>query len=266
VSGQGPEAVGPEALGPGAFRVDGQWAVVTGARTGIGRAAALALAGAGANVVLWGRDRTGLAAVAAEVRALGRECDTVGTDLADPAAAEAAATELAARRRIDLLVNNAGLISRGPAAGVPLTEWRRVLDVNLDAAFLLSRCFGAAMLERRTGRIVNIASLLSFQGGVNVASYTASKHGIAGLTKALATEWAGAGVGVNAIAPGYIETANTAALRADPDRHGAISARIPAGRWGVPADLAGAVVFLCSPAAAYVHGHVLVVDGGWMAR
>ncbi|WP_019930405.1 SDR family oxidoreductase [Nocardia sp. BMG111209] len=260
MSGQGAEAVG------GAFRVDGQWAVVTGARTGIGRAAALALARAGANVVLWGRDRAGLAEVAAEVRALGRECDTVGADLTDPAAVESAAGDLAARRRIDLLVNNAGIISRGPAAEVSLTQWRQVLDVNLDAAFLLSRCFGTAMLARGTGRIVNIASLLSFQGGLNVASYTASKHGIAGLTKALATEWAGAGVGVNAIAPGYIATANTAALRADPDRNRAISARIPAGRWGDPADLAGAVVFLCSPAAAYVHGHVLVVDGGWMAR
>ncbi|MQY29352.1 SDR family oxidoreductase [Nocardia aurantia] len=262
MSGQGPEA----AADSDPFRIDGQWAVVTGARTGIGRAAALALARAGANVVLWGRDRAGLTEVAAEVRALGRECDTVGADLTDPAGAESVATELAARRRIDLLVNNAGIISRGPAAEVSLTEWRRVLGVNLDAAFLLSRCFGTAMLARGSGRIVNIASLLSFQGGVNVASYTASKHGVAGLTKALATEWAGAGVGVNAIAPGYIATGNTAPLRADPERNRAISERIPAGRWGEPGDLAGAVVFLCSPAAAYVHGHVLVVDGGWTAR
>ncbi|MBU3065331.1 SDR family oxidoreductase [Nocardia sp. NEAU-G5] len=248
------------------FRLDGLRALVTGARTGIGRAAALALADAGADVVLWGREEAGLEPVAAEVRALGREADTVGVDLADLAAVEATATELAAGHRIDLLINNAGIIGRGAAQGISLAEWQRVLAVDLDAAFLLARCLGAPMLERGAGRIVNIASLLSFQGGINVASYTAGKHAIAGLTKALATEWAGRGVGVNAIAPGYIATANTLPLREDPIRNRAIVDRIPAGRWGEPDDLAGAVVFLCSPAAAYVHGHVLVVDGGWLAR
>ncbi|MFI5776131.1 SDR family oxidoreductase [Nocardia sp. NPDC051570] len=248
------------------FRLDGQRALVTGARTGIGRAAALALAAAGADLVLWGRDIEGLEPVAEQIRALGRECGTVAGDLTDPDEVEVTATALAAEQRIDLLVNNAGIISRGAAVGISLSDWRRVLRVDLDSAFVLARCFGARMLERRAGRIVNIASLLSFQGGVNVASYTASKHALAGLTKSLATEWASAGVGVNAIAPGYIVTDNTAALRADPARDRAITERIPAGRWGSPADIAGAVVFLCSPAAAYLHGHVLVVDGGWLAR
>lgn len=248
------------------FRLDGQRALVTGARTGIGRASALALARAGADVVLWGREAAGLADVAAEIRATGRACETVGADLSDLAAVESVATEVAAGQRIDLLVNNAGIISRGAAQQVSLAEWRRVLDVNLDAAFLLARCFGAGMLERGAGRIVNIASVLSFQGGINVAAYTASKHAIAGLTKALANEWAGAGVGVNAVAPGYVATDNTAALRADQDRNRAIAERIPAGRWAEPDDISGAVVFLCAPAAAYLHGHVLVVDGGWMAR
>ncbi|WP_063040938.1 SDR family oxidoreductase [Nocardia pseudovaccinii] len=250
----------------GPFRLDGQRALVTGARTGIGRAAALALAAAGADLVLWGRDRAGLAPVAAEVEALGRACSTVGADLTDSAAVEALASSLAAEHRIDLLVNNAGIISRGPAVQVSLPEWRRVLDVNLDAAFVLARCIGATMVERGAGRIVNIASLLSFQGGINVAAYTASKHAVAGLTKALATEWAGLGVGVNAIAPGYVATANTAALRADPARNRAVTERIPVGRWAEAEDIAGAIVFLCTPAAAYVHGHILVVDGGWMAR
>ncbi|WP_225725402.1 MULTISPECIES: SDR family oxidoreductase [unclassified Nocardia] len=248
------------------FRLDGSRALVTGARTGIGRAAALAMAAAGADLVLWGRDSAGLAPVAAEIRALGRACDTVGVDLTDLAAVESAAVALAAAHRIDLLVNNAGIIGRGAAVGVSLADWRKVLDVNLDAAFLLARTMGAAMLDRGAGRIVNIASLLSFQGGINVASYTASKHAIAGLTKALATEWAGRDVGVNAVAPGYVTTANTAALQADTERNRAITERIPVGRWGTPEDIAGAIVFLCSPAASYVHGHVLVVDGGWLAR
>lgn len=248
------------------FRLDGKRALITGARGGIGRAAALAVARAGADVVLWGRDRDSVEPVAADIRALGRTCDTVSADLTDLAIVESVATSVAAEYRIDLLVNNAGVINRGPAVQVSAADWRQVMSVNLDAAFLLARCIGATMLERGAGRIVNIGSLLSFQGGVNVVAYTASKHAIAGMTKALAAEWSGAGVGVNAIAPGYIVTANTAALRADVDRYRAISERIPMGRWGEPDDLAGAVVFLCSPAAAYVHGHVLVVDGGWMAR
>lgn len=248
------------------FRLDGRRALVTGARSGIGRAAAVAMAAAGADVVLWGRDDGSLAPVADEITAMGRTASTVATDLDDLAAVEQAASTVAREQQIDILVNNAGTIERRPAAEVTLAEWQRVMRVNLDAAFLLSRCFGVPMIERGAGRIINVASLLSFQGGVFVPAYTASKHALAGLTKALANEWAGHGVNVNAVAPGYIATDNTTALRADPDREPAIRARIPAGRWGEAADVAGAVVFLAAPASAYVHGHTLVVDGGWMGR
>lgn len=248
------------------FRLDGSTALVTGARGGIGRASALALARAGADLVLWGRDESATVGVADEVRRLGREVIVVSGDLADLAATETAATELSTRRPIDILVNNAGTISRGPAVEVSLAQWQDVIRVNLDSAFLLARCFGAPMLERGHGKIINVASLLSFQGGVSVPSYTASKHALAGLTKALANEWAAQGVNVNAVAPGYISTENTAALRTDPDRERAIRSRIPAGRWGEAADVVGAVVFLAGPASSYVHGHTLVVDGGWLGR
>jgi 2-dehydro-3-deoxy-D-gluconate 5-dehydrogenase len=158
------------------------------------------------------------------------------------------------------------MILREDAVATSFADWRRVLDVNLHAAFLLSQCVGAPMLARGGGSIVSIASLLAFQGGVRVPAYAASKHAVVGLTKALANEWAGSGVNVNAVAPGYIATDNTSALREDPEREQTIRTRIPAGRWGQPDDLVGAVVFLCTPAAAYVHGHTLVVDGGWMGR
>jgi 2-deoxy-D-gluconate 3-dehydrogenase len=167
---------------------------------------------------------------------------------------------------IDVLVNNAGIIRRAPAAEHSFADWRSVLDVNLDAVFLLSRAVGAGMLARQSGKIIMVASMLSFQGGVQVPGYTAAKHGVAGLTKALACEWAARGVQVNAVAPGYITTDNTAALRADPVRDAEIRSRIPAGRWGRPDDIAGAVVFLASAASGYVNGHVLAVDGGWLAR
>lgn len=248
------------------FRLDGSTALVTGARGGIGRESALALARAGADLVLWGRDESATVGVADEVKSLGRQVTSVSADLADLAATETAATELSRQRRIDILVNNAGTISRGPAVQVSLAQWQDVMRVNLDSAFLLARCFGAPMLERGHGKIINIGSLLSFQGGVSVPSYTASKHALAGLTKALANEWAARGVNVNAVAPGYISTDNTAALRTDPDREQAIRSRIPAGRWGEAADVVGAVVFLAGPASAYVHGHTLVVDGGWLGR
>jgi len=248
------------------FRLDGRLAMVTGARSGIGRAAAVALAAAGADVLLWGRDEAGLAPVAEEIRKLGRVAVVVAADLSDLGAVERVGSAVAAEHQIDILVNNAGLISRAPAREVSWPDWERVLHVNLDSAFLLSRCLGSRMIDRGHGRIINIASLLSFQGGVFVPAYTASKHAITGLTKALANEWAGLGVNVNAVAPGYIATNNTSALRSDPEREAAIRARIPAGRWGEPTEVAGAVVFLAAPASAYIHGHTLVVDGGWMGR
>ncbi|MGH3716986.1 MAG: SDR family oxidoreductase, partial [Micromonosporaceae bacterium] len=247
------------------FGLAGRTALVTGARSGIGRAAATALAAAGAELVLWGRD-DGLADTAAEVERLGRSVTVVGADLEDPAAVRDTARQLLAERRIDVLVNNAGIIRRGPAEQTTDDDWRAVLRVNLDAVFQLCQLFGTAMLRAGGGKIVNVASLLSFQGGVTVPAYTASKHAVAGLTKALANEWAARGVNVNAVAPGYVATGNTAPLRADPEREPQIRARIPAGRWGEPDDVAGAVVFLASPAADYVHGHVLAVDGGWLAR
>ncbi len=197
---------------------------------------------------------------------LGRSVTVVSADLSDPAAVRDTAEQVLGARRVDILVNNAGMIRRAPAEQTTSEEWRAVLRVNLDAVFELCQRFGTAMLAAGTGKIVNIASLLSFQGGITVPAYAASKHAVAGLTKALANEWAPRGVNVNAVAPGYIATDNTAPLRADPDREPGIRARIPAGRWGEPGDVAGAVVFLASKAADYVHGHVLAVDGGWLAR
>ena len=248
------------------FSLAGRTALVTGARSGIGRSVALGLADAGADVVAWGRTDAGMDEVVDAVRSRGREAEVVTADLADPDAVRAAASELVERRQVDVLVNNAGMIRREDAVVTSLADWRQVLDVNLDATFLLSQLLAAPMLARGSGSIVSIASLLSFQGGVRVPAYTASKHAVVGLTKALANEWAGSGVNVNAVAPGYIATDNTSALRMDPEREQSIRERIPAGRWGQPDDLVGAVVFLCTPAAAYVHGHTLVVDGGWMGR
>ncbi len=248
------------------FSLAGRTALVTGARTGIGRAVALGLADAGADLVLWGRDADGLSDVAAEVRARQVEADVVAADLADLDAVRGTLEEVLARHEIDVLVNNAGTILRDDAAETSFEDWRRVIDVNLHATWLLSQGVGAAMVQRGGGSIVQVASLLSFQGGLRVPAYAASKHAVAGLTKALANEWAGSGVTVNAIAPGYIGTDNTTALREDPQRERSIRERIPAGRWGEPEDLVGAVVFLASPAARYVNGHVLVVDGGWLGR
>ena len=168
--------------------------------------------------------------------------------------------------KVDIVVNNAGTISRAPAADTALEDWQRVIDTNLSSVFQISQACGKAMITRGSGRIINIASLLSFQGGINVPAYTASKHGVAGVTKALANEWGSKGVTVNAIAPGYISTDNTEALRNDPDRNASILARIPIGRWGTPEDLSAVAVFLASPAAAYINGEILTVDGGWMGR
>ncbi|MCQ9181001.1 SDR family oxidoreductase [Streptomyces sp. IBSBF 2953] len=251
-----------------AFDLTGRLAVVTGARRGIGRAMARALAGAGADVIgVSANLETSGSDVEKDVLAAGRTFEAVRADFADPAAVRALGADLAGRERpVDILVNNAGTIRRAPAAEHTDADWESVLQVNLNAQFALSRAVGASMVHRGHGKIIFTASLLSFQGGITVPGYTAAKHGVAGLAKALANEWAPHGVNVNAIAPGYIATDNTQALQADPVRSRAILDRIPAARWGDADDLAGATVFLASDAAAYVHGVVLPVDGGWLGR
>lgn len=249
------------------FSLAGRRALVTGASRGLGQAMAEGLAAAGADIVCASSKPNGAADTAAAIRDLGRDAWTVHADLADREqlfAMAAEAEQLAGR--IDILVNNGGSIARHAATDFPAAEWDRVLSTNLDAVWLLSQHFGRGMVERRSGKIINVASLLSFSGGVTVPAYTASKHAVAGVTKALANEWAKHNVQVNAIAPGYFDTDNTQRLRDDPQRFAEINARIPAGRWGDPPDLAGAAVFLASAASNYVNGHVLVVDGGWMAR
>jgi 2-deoxy-D-gluconate 3-dehydrogenase len=248
------------------FGISGRTAVVTGARTGIGRAAALGLARAGADLVLWGRRPGDCAEVAEEVKALGRSVREVAADLSDRDQIAAAVAQALDGGEVDILVNNAGMIRRAPATEMPIEDWDAVRAVNLDSVFLLTQAFGRPMVERGRGAVVTVASLLSFQGGISVIGYAATKHAVAGLTRAFANEWAGYGVNVNAVAPGYVETDNTAALRADSSRRDSISDRIPAGRWAQADDIAGAVVFLAGPAAAYVHGQVLAVDGGWMSR
>ena len=248
------------------FGLAGRTALVTGARTGIGRAVALGLARAGADLVLWGRRPGDCAEVAKEAEDLGRSVREVAADLADRGQIAAAVTDALDGGEIDILVNNAGMIRRAPATEMSLEDWDVVRAVNLDSVFLLTQALGRPMVERGRGTVVTIASLLSFQGGINVTGYTATKHAVAGLTRAFANEWAAQGVNVNAVAPGYVETDNTAALRADSERRQAISERIPAGRWAEADDVAGAVVFLASPAASYIHGQVLAVDGGWMGR
>ena len=251
-----------------AFDLTGKLAVVTGARRGIGRAMARALAEAGADIigVSANLEETD-SAVEKDVLAAGRTFEAIRTDFADPAAVQALGADLAGRERpVDILVNNAGTIRRAPAAEHTDADWALVLQVNLTAQFALTRAVGGAMVARGQGKVIFTASLLSFQGGITVPGYTAAKHGIAGLTKALANEWAPHGVNVNALAPGYIATDNTQALQDDAVRSKAILERIPAGRWGSADDLAGATVFLASDAAAYVHGVVLPVDGGWLGR
>ena len=248
------------------FDLSGRAAIVTGANSGIGQAIAIALAAAGADIAAVGR--TPPQETAKAVLAHGRRFEYVQTSLEDVAGLpRAVAAVEEAFGRADILVNNAGTIRRAEALDFTEADWDAVVDVNLKSAFFLAQAFARALVARDApGKIVNIASLLSFQGGIRVASYTASKSGLLGLTRLLANEWAPKRINVNAIAPGYVETANTQALRDDAERNRAILSRIPAGRWAVPADIAGAAVFLASPASDYVHGAVLPVDGGWLAR
>src|SRR3954469_25126588 len=247
------------------FDLTGRVAIVTGANTGIGRGIAVALAEAGADVALVGRspaDET-----AERVAAAGRRAIQVRADLSTIApVGEVVERTLAELGGLDILVNNAGIIRRADAVDFTETDWDAVVDTNLKSVFFLCQAAGRHIIGQGRGKIVNIASMLSFQGGIRVPSYTASKSGVAGLTKLLANEWAAKGVNVNAIAPGYIATSNTAALQADESRNRQILERIPAGRWGDPSDLGGAAVFLASDASNYVNGHILAVDGGWLAR
>ncbi len=248
------------------FSLEGKVALVTGAATGIGAAIAKGLATAGADVACHGNSRPADATCDA-IRKQGRKALALSADLSDKRAAatlvEATLRELG---RIDILINNAGLIRRSPAVDFSEADWDFVIEVNLSSVFRLCQLAGRVMLEQKSGKIVNIASLLSFQGGVFVPAYAASKGGVAQLTKALANEWSSKGVNVNAIAPGYIRTTNTDALQKDETRNRQILERIPSGRWGEPEDIAGAAVFLSSKAADYVHGQVLAVDGGWLGR
>jgi 2-dehydro-3-deoxy-D-gluconate 5-dehydrogenase len=247
------------------FDLKGRVAAVTGANTGLGRAIAEALAGAGADVALVGRSDP--AETLAAIQSLGRRAIWVSADLGSKPDYTAIVAEITGKLGgLNVLVNNAGIIRRANAIDFTEADWDAVLDVNLKAVFFLSQAAARHMIPHGGGKIINIASMLSFQGGIRVPSYTASKSGIAGLTRLLANEWAGQGINVNAIAPGYFATNNTAALQADPKRNSEILGRIPAGRWGDPQDLGGAAVFLASDAANYVQGIILPVDGGWLAR
>ncbi len=247
------------------FDLSGQTAIVTGANTGIGQAIALSLAAAGADIAAVGR--TPAQDTVEKVRALGRQAQIVSADLSSIEPVQRVVDEtLDKLGRLDILVNNAGIIRRADSVDFTEEDWDAVIDTNLKTTFFLCQAAGRHMLTQGAGKIINIASLLSFQGGIRVPSYTASKSGVAGLTKLLANEWAARGVNVNAIAPGYIATNNTQALRDDPERSKAILDRIPAGRWGDPEDIGGTAAYLCSPAARYVTGAVLNVDGGWLAR
>lgn len=252
------------------FSLEGKTAIVTGASRGLGRAAAIALAGAGANVVLIGRDEDALAEVEkiiASDRSYGSDRSyMVVADVKDSIKMmEIISSTIQRWKTIDILVNNAGIIRRSPAADYSAHDWYDTIDTDLNAVFSWSQAVGKVMIEQGNGKIINIASLLSFQGGLNIAAYAAAKGGVMQLTKALANEWAKYNINVNGIAPGYMLTNATAALRANTERSKQVFSRIPAGRWGEPEDIAGAILYLASAASDYVNGHVLVVDGGWLA-
>lgn len=254
--------------GLSAFDLTGKTALVTGSKRGIGRGMAEALAQAGADIIAVSASlETSGSEIEKAVTAMGRQCSAYQVDFSDREALLAFTSELQAKGIVpDILVNNAGTIKRKPAVDHPDEWWDEVIEVNLSAQFVLSREIGKGMVARGSGKIIFTASLLTFQGGITVPGYAASKGGIGQLTKALANEWAGSGVNVNAIAPGYIATDNTQALREDEARYKAILERIPQGRWGTPADFGGPAVFLASSASDYVNGEILTVDGGWMGR
>ncbi|TYK64269.1 glucose 1-dehydrogenase [Colwellia echini] len=249
------------------FSLSGKVALVTGASRGLGQAIAVGLAKAGATVLCCASRPGGTDATIALIKLAGGNAHGLAADLSD----EAAVTKLyqdaiTVAGQVDILINNGGTISRFPAHEYPMDEFRSVIDVNLNGLFQLSQLAGKDMLTRKTGKIINIASMLSYSGGMTVPAYTASKHAVAGITKALANEWAISNVQVNAIAPGYFKTDNTKALQDNPERNADIVKRIPAGQWGEPEQLAGTAIFLASSASDYVNGHVLAVDGGWLAR
>lgn len=249
------------------FKLDGKVALVTGASGGLGASMAIALAEAGADVAAHCHRAGDAQETCRKISGFGRKAFEVAGDMSEKDVPRELVEKVVAEfGRIDILINNAGMIRRTPAVDFSEEDWMTVLEVNLSSVFRLSQAAGRKMIEQGAGKIVNIASLLSFQGGINVPAYTASKSGVAGLTKAFANEWAKFNVNVNAIAPGYMATNNTAALRDDETRNRQILERIPAGRWGNADDLAGAAVFLASPASDYMQGHIMVVDGGWMAR
>jgi 2-dehydro-3-deoxy-D-gluconate 5-dehydrogenase len=250
------------------FDLTGQVALVTGASRGIGLAACRALAAAGADIIGASRRMTeSCGGLAAELGQLGREFEARNVDMGDRAGvAELADAMLRRERPVDVLVNNAGIIRRGPAAAHSAQDWDQVVATDLSGPFFLAQSLGRQMVQRRRGRIIFTASLLSFQGGINVISYAAAKSGLLGMTRAFANEWAPYGVNVNAVVPGYIATDVTAVLRTDPERNRSITERIPAGRWGAPEDVAGTIVFLASAASAYVCGAAIPVDGGWLSR
>jgi 2-dehydro-3-deoxy-D-gluconate 5-dehydrogenase len=250
------------------FDLSGKLAVVTGARRGIGLAMSRALAEAGADIIgVSASLESSGSELQRAVEGAGRRFVAHQADFGDRSAVLGLVERMGTTERpIDILVNNAGTISRAPATETTDEDWDRVLEVDLSSHFVLTRELGRQMLDRGHGKVVFTASLLSFQGGINVVAYAAAKSALVGMTRALANEWAARGVNVNAIAPGYVETDNTEALRSDPDRSGAILDRIPAGRWGRPEDLAGATVFLASAASDYLHGVILPVDGGWLGR
>ena len=249
------------------FSLEGQVALVTGASRGIGKGIAVGLAGAGANLALVARSRSKLIEAQQEIQAIGVQAKIFPCDLSQTGGiSELVAAVSASYGRIDILVNNAGTTHRDDAVDFPEERWDDVVKVNLKSVWLLSQQVGRGMIQRGSGKIINIASLLSFSGGIRASAYAASKGGVAQLTKALANEWASKGVNVNAIAPGYIKTDMASALLNDPVRAAELMNRIPAGQFGTPDDIAGAAVFLASEAASYIHGHILTVDGGWMAR
>ncbi|WP_110932076.1 2-dehydro-3-deoxy-D-gluconate 5-dehydrogenase KduD [Paenibacillus bouchesdurhonensis] len=247
------------------FDLTGKTALVTGTTGGLGQGIAIGFAEAGADVVCVSVSSS--EETVKKIESLGRKASAIEVDLSDHSKLQETFDEaLKLTGHIDILVNNAGIIRRTPAKDHSEKDWFDVIDLNLNTVFLLSQITGRHMLERGSGKIINICSMLSYQGGINVPGYTASKHGVAGLTKAFANEWANSGLQINGIAPGYMATDNTAQIRADENRFASITDRIPAGRWGTPEDLKGPAVFLASSASDYLNGHVLCVDGGWMAR